>query len=71
MKLQKDVSLTRNLKETRKVSGSRHCAELLLSVHNPILVKKPLLNEKGEKCTSFQSTITMSCRREAHHQADP
>ena len=35
------------------------CVELLLSVHNPILVKKLPLNEKGEKCTSFQSTMTM------------
>ena len=35
------------------------CVELLLSVHNPILVKKLPLNEKGEKCTIFQSTMTM------------
>ena len=68
MKLQKDVPLTKDLKETeRSQAGDVYkaadtvydCVELLFSVYSPILVKKPPLNEKGEKCTSFQSTIVM------------
>ena len=58
MKLQKDVSLIKRLERDKKglkaednykAAGTAYdCVELLLSVHNPIFVKKPPLNEKGE-----------------------